>query len=111
MLKRPQKNTVAPIRSALTLRVGVNEGVPRTGRLAVNGRGEPKSVDDWKDFVKGTILTMAFSALPMGQSAPTIQEFGGLSVGARPGAIAAGPDGKGRLRLEPLWRMTCRGTP
>jgi hypothetical protein len=29
----------------------------------------------------------------MGQSAPTIQEFGGLNALTHPGAITAGPDG------------------
>src|SRR5580704_8742300 len=40
-----------------------------------------------------TLVALVFSMLLMGQSAPTIQEFGGLSANAHPGAITAGPDG------------------
>jgi virginiamycin B lyase len=38
------------------------------------------------------LVALEFSMLLMGQSGPTIQEFGGLNAGARPGAITAGPD-------------------
>jgi uncharacterized protein (TIGR03437 family) len=40
-----------------------------------------------------TLVALVSSTLLMGQSAPTIQEFGGLSANAHPGAITAGPDG------------------